>query len=585
MVFKRFLTWLKPYKAKFLFGWLLIIICQASRMILPRITGMIVDDVIPQGDMQLLLKLCAIFVGLSAGRAAIVYVRGMLFESVSQSVVYDLRTKMYSHMQELSYSFYDKNHVGEIMSRMTGDIDGVRNLVMNFSVAMFESLLMFLFAIISMALLSWQLALVMFLFCPLLAAIAWKLRSLIAPAHRVIREQNAVLNTRTQENIAGVRVVKAFAREEYEKERFSEDNLKVLEDNLVVTRIWSKYYPILDMAAGFTTPVLILVGALLVSTGTLGLGSLVAAIGYVWMIVDPMRQLAQFVNMTTNGLTSCEKLIYYMDFGSEIKNPEKTVEPSARRGAVEFRNVSFRYGKNQVLRDICLSVKPGESVAVMGATGTGKSTFVTLLGRYYDIGSGSLLVDGVDVRQQDLHSLRRSIGEVMQETFLFSDSISANIAFGRPEATMDEIIAAAKVAQADEFIREMPQGYDTIVGERGLGLSGGQKQRIALARAICTNPQILVLDDATSAIDMETEAEIQKALGTVMKGRTTFIIAHRISSVRNADLIVVLDNNTIAERGTHRELLEKNGLYAQMYRDQTSQFTETFLPDEKGGEE
>lgn len=570
--FRRILKWLKPYRRKLILCIVLLTLLTALRMVVPYITEALVNRVLPQRDMGLLLQLCAALIFMTVIRSLMMYKRGMLIEDVSQSVVYDLRTGLYEHMQEFSYGFYDTHHIGEIMSRMTGDIEGVRVFIVTAVVGVVENLLMFILSLIGMSLMSWQLTLCMVCFCPVVAFVAWRLQRKIRPAHMAVREQNAVLNTRTQENIAGVRVVKAFAREEHEKQAFSKDNQKVLQNNLQVTWIWSTFFPLMDMIASFAVPVLILAGSALVIHGDLQIGTLVGATGFVWMIIAPMRQVANFVNVTTNGLVSSEKLIYYLDLGSMIRNQEKPIEIEKREGRVDFDHVTFKYGDKAVLHDIDLHVKPGQTIAVMGATGAGKSTMVTLLGRYYDAACGSVKVDGIDVREQDLRDLRRHIGVVMQETFLYSETIADNIRYGRPEATMDEVQAAARAAQAEEFILQMPQGYDTVVGERGLGLSGGQKQRVALARAILYDPSVLIFDDATSAVDMETEAEIQKALGSVMKGRTTFIIAHRISSVRRADLIVVLQDGRIAERGTHKDLLALNGLYASMYRDQTRDF-------------
>ncbi len=579
--FRRILAWLKPYRRKLTLCILLLTLVTALRMVVPYITEAVVDDVLPRRDMGLLVKLCAALIATTALRSLMMYHRGMLIEQISQSVVYDLRTGLYGHMQELSYGFYDTNHIGEIMSRMTGDIEGVRVFIVNGVVGVIENLMMFVLSLVGMSLMSWQLTLCMVCFCPVVAFVAWRLNRRIRPAHMAVREQNAVLNTRTQENIAGVRVVKAFAREEYEKQAFAVDNGKVLENNLRVTRIWSTFFPVMDLIASFAIPVLILAGSLLVARGQLQIGALVGATGFVWMLIGPMRQVANFVNITANGLVSSEKLIYYMDLGSQVRSPEHPQKPAKREGRVDFDHVTFKYGDKAVLKDIDLHVEPGQAVAIMGATGAGKSTLVTLLGRFYDVAQGSVKVDGVDVRLRNLQELRDGIGVVMQETFLFSETIFNNIRFGRPEASREQVEAAARAAQAEEFILQMPNGYDTVVGERGLGLSGGQKQRVALARAILYDPSILILDDATSAVDMETEAEIQNALGRVLKGRTTFLIAHRISSVRRADQIIVLDKGTVAERGTHRELLEKNGLYAAMYRDQTRDF----VPGVKAGEE
>ena len=569
---KRVLGWLKPYRKLFLRGYVLVVAAMALRMVLPYISEAVVNDVLPHQDMHLMLILCAVLILVTALRAVMVYCRGLTFERISQNIVYDLRTGIYHHMQELPYSFYDKHHIGEIMSRLTGDVEGVRSLVMNASLGAVENILMFVFSLLGMFSMSWQLTLTMLLLCPLIVFLAWKFRSKVQPEHVNVREQNAVLNTRTQENIAGVRVVKAFAREEYEKEQFAIDNYKVRDYTLRVTQVWSTYFPLLDMAASLATPLLLIVGSALVVAGKLSIGALVGSTGFVWMLISPMRQVANYVNIVSNGLVSSEKLIYYMDFGSVLTTPEHPVEPEKREGAVDFNHVSMRYDGKTVLEDIDLHVKPGETVAVMGATGAGKTTLVNLIARYYDVSDGSVCVDGVDVRKHELQKLRGEVGMVMQETFLFSETLFNNIRFGRPDASREDVMRAADAAQVTEFAEHMPHGFDTVVGERGLGLSGGQKQRVALARALLYNPRILILDDATSAIDMETEALIQDALRRVMENRTTFIIAHRISSVRRADQIIVLDKGRIAERGTHAELLARHGLYEQMYLDQTRDF-------------
>lgn len=570
--FKRLLGWLAPYKKMFIKGYILVVAAMALRMVLPYISEAVVNEVLPNQDMRLMLTLCTVLILVTVVRALMNYSRGIIFERVSQNVVYDLRTSIYQHMQELPYSFYDKHHVGEIMSRLTGDIEGVRGVIFNAFLHALENVLMFVFSLIGMFSMSWQLTLTMLCLCPLIVYLAWNFRRKIRPEHINVREQNAVLNTRTQENIAGVRVVKAFAREEYEKDRFQVDNYKVRDFNLRVTHVWSNYFPLLDTAANLATPLLLIVGSILVMTGKLSIGALVGSTGFVWMIIAPMRSVATYVNAISNGLVSCEKLIYYMDFGSVLTTPKEPVEPAKREGAVDFNNVTMRYDGKPVLHNIDLHVKPGQTVAVMGATGAGKTTLVNLIGRYYDVSEGSVCVDGVDVRKHDLQKLRKEVGMVMQETFLFSETLFDNIRFGRPDASAEDVHRAAKAAQVSEFVSHMPQGFDTVVGERGLGLSGGQKQRVALARALLYNPKILILDDSTSAIDMETEALIQQALRHEMEDRTTFIIAHRISSVRRADQIIVLEDGRIAERGTHEELLAKHGLYEQMYLDQTRDF-------------
>ena len=505
-------------------------------------------------------------------RAVCNYIRGVSFEKLSQNYVYDLRTSLYRHLSEMSYSFYDKNYIGEIMSRMTGDIEGIRNLLAGGVVQICENAIWFFGSLILLFFINWRLALVMVLIAPIVAVIALKFHSKIHVAFKDVREQNAVLSTKTQENISGVRVVKAFAQEEHEKQAFSVENRKQLRLLLKTTFIWSDYVPLLDFLGAFCTPLLLGIGGAMVIGGSMSLGDLVAFTGYIWMITDPMRILGNLINMLTQAITSAEKLFYYEDLGAEIRDKDQTEFPKPFRGHVRFDHVTFGYGDETVLRDLCLDVPAGTTCAIMGATGTGKTSIVNLLGRYYECREGHVLIDGIDVKDMPLKSLRDRIGYVMQETFLFSETIENNIRFGRPNAEFPVVESAAAAAQAAEFIAEMPQGYDTVVGERGLGLSGGQKQRVAIARALAYDPTILVLDDSTSAVDMETEHEIQMHLKKELRDRTTFIIAHRISSVKNADQIIVLKDGSVFERGTHDELLAKKGLYYEMYQDQYRDF-------------
>ncbi len=577
-ILKRIAGLCARYKRQIFTALLLQTLVILSRLILPIFTKSVVNDVITDGHVELLAQLCAAILGLVLVRAGANYCRSLLFERVSQNVSYDLRVGLYNHLQEMPYEFYDKNRIGEIMSRMTGDLEGVRNLIAGGIVTAYEQLLSFVGALIFMSFMCWQMTLLLLIFAPLIAVSAWKFRKRIRPIFRSIREQDAVLNTRAQENLAGMRVVKAFAREDYESELFSKENNEGLRRNLEATWTWSKYYPLIELLSGMCTPVALIGGAILASQGLMDVGTFVGVTGYIWMITNPMNMLSNIINMVTNAVTSAEKLFYYIDFGSNIKEPEDARSPEEFHGHVEFDHVTFTYGGEPVLKDISFEAKPGQTIAVMGATGAGKSTLVTLMGRFYDIQSGSLRIDGIDVKKHRLKALRREIGYVPQETFLFSDTLEDNIRFGRPDASFEQVQRAARVAQAEEFIEAMPQKYETVVGERGMGLSGGQKQRVAIARAVLTDPAILVMDDSTSAVDMETEYEIQQQLGEVLKGRTTFIIAHRISSVKNADCILVLENGAIAERGTHKELLEKKGIYWQMVQDQTASFADALGP-------
>ncbi|MBQ2956041.1 MAG: ABC transporter ATP-binding protein [Clostridia bacterium] len=571
-IIKRLAGMLAPYKKRVFLALSLQLLVILSGLIAPFITKDIINLVIPSLDLGMLAPLCGWLLLLVAIRSVSTYSRSLILERVSQNLVYDLRTGLYQHLQELPYGFFDKFRIGEILSRMTSDIEGVRNLIAGGMVTVFNNLLNFVGALIFLSFMSWELTLSLLIFAPIIGVVAWQFNKRIRPVFRDIREQNAVLNTRTTEDLSGMRVVKAFAREKHESERFSKENLRLLELNLKATWIWSDFVPLMEFLSGLCTPVMLLVGGILLVQGNLDLGTLIAVNGYVWLIINPMRALSGIINMVAQAVTSAEKLFYYMDFGSEIKEPEQPKTPEKFEGHVVFDHVTFSYGGEDVLKDISFEALPGQTIAVMGATGTGKSTLVTLLGRFYDIQKGSIKVDGIDIREQALKPLRRSLGYVMQETFLFSDTLTDNIRFGRPDAEMEKVERAAQVAQAKEFIGKMPHGYETIVGERGVGLSGGQKQRVSIARAVLTEPSILIMDDSTSAVDMETEYEIQQELKEVLKGRTTFIIAHRISSVKNADQILVLDDGRIAERGTHHELLAKKGIYYGMVQDQYRDF-------------
>ena len=572
-IIKRLAGMLKPYRKVVAAALGLQLLVILSRMLTPFITRDIVNDVIPTQNLVKLGPLCVELLALVIMRAVSTYVRSLMLERVSQNVTYDLRTGLYRHLQELPYTFYDHHRIGEIMSRMTGDIDGVRNLISSGLITVFDNALNFVGALILMSIMSWKLMLALLIFAPLVALTAWQFNKRIRPAFVNIREQNAVLNTTTQENLAGVRVVKAFTREDYESEHFKTENQKLLGMNLEATRIWSIFVPLMELLSSLCTPVMLLVGGVLLVNHQIDIGTLVAVNGYVWLIINPMRALSGIINMVVQAITSAEKLFYYQDFGSVIREKADAKEPEKFEGHVEFDHVTFSYGGADVLRDITFEAKPGQTIAVMGATGTGKSSLVSLIGRFYDVKKGSVRVDGIDVRDQKLKPLRRSMGYVMQETFLFSDTLTDNIRFGRPEASQEQVERAARVAQADEFIRKMPDGYETIVGERGMGLSGGQKQRVAIARAVLNDPSILIMDDSTSAVDMETEYLIQQDLKEVLKNRTTFIIAHRISSVKNADMILVLDHEgRIAERGTHQQLLDMKGIYYGMVQDQYRDF-------------
>ena len=572
-ILKRIFSMLKPYRLQLTVGYIMLILFLSLILVAPLLTRIVVDDVISAGrfgpeEQNLLYTVLAFMVAFAVCRALLVYFRLLIFEKISQNIIYDLRTGLYEHLSSLPFRFYDTHQIGEIMSRMTGDIEAIRNFIAGGLIQIFEQSILYIGSLIFVFVLSWKIALILLAITPALAYIAYKFDKTMRPAFNDIREQNAVLNTRTQENIAGIRLVKAYNRQKYERERFDEENYKQMNFGIRITRIFSNFHPIIEIIASATPALLILVGGYFAVQGTVSTGTIVAIFGYLWMITNPTRQLANILNMITQTVSSAEKLFYYSDFGSYIKNPVKPKKPDEFLGRVTFQNVDFTYGDETVLSDISFDVTPGKTLAIMGATGSGKTSIINLLGRFYECNKGEVQIDGINVTQYDLKLLRKQIGYVAQETFLYSDSLAGNIAFGNVEADMKEVFEAAEIAQASPFISEKDEGYDLVVGERGTGLSGGQKQRTAIARALLINPKILVLDDATASVDTDTEQKIQQGLKKHRNKSTTILISHRISAVKDADEIIVLDHGKIAERGRHEDLLEAKGIYYRMFMEQ-----------------
>lgn len=562
---------MRPYSFVFMMSMLLHLFTIATRLAMPYISKIIVDDVISKGNYNLLYWCVGALIGLSVLRAISNFFRVRCAEIVGQGVIYDLKIKLFRHLQSLSFSFYDEHRIGEIMSRMTGDIEGVRQFVSVGFVQILEMIVFFVGSMAVLMLLNWRSTLLILAVMPILALLAYLFNKRIAPVFRDMREANADLNTAVQENIAGVRVVKAFAREEYEQEKFSTQNHRVLQSNLDAVTVNAKYLPIMDFLGGLLPVVILLTSGTYFAVNHIGnmtVGTLVAMGAYIWMIAGPLRSISSIVNLLRQALTSSEKLFYYLDLGADIKDKPGATMPRDFHGRVRFEGVSFRYRDQDVLQDISFEVAPGKSLAIMGATGSGKTSIINLIPRFYECYRGQVTIDGIDVKDYPLQPLRSQIGIVMQETFLFSDTLQSNIGFGASSISQSHAEQVAQIAQAEEFIREMPEGYEAMVGERGIGLSGGQKQRIAIARALAIQPKILILDDATSSVDMETEFAIQQGIEQYSKATAMIIIAHRISSVKNADEIIVLSDGRIVERGNHHELVAQKGRYWQMVQDQ-----------------
>lgn len=574
-----FYSFLKKYKKPMGLGLVLTTVISALSIVNPYVSGKIVDDVITGGKVSLLPVLIICLIGVTLLRGALRFFYQMIFESCSQGVLADMRDKVYRKLLEEDFSFYNRKKTGDLMSRQTGDMDAIRHFVAYIIYAVYENSLLFLFALVMIFTVNTKLALCMLTVLPLTAYTTYRQARMVRPAFQRNRTCFSSLNAFVQENISGNRVVKAFAKEDYEIEKFNRENDAFRDSQLDASKIWMNYVPIFEVLSHSLTIILMLYGGYMAMNGEITLGQLVTVNGYLWMLTTPLRMAGWWVNDIQRFTTSVEKI--YSTYREEpaVRTPVHNRERHYLKGNVEFRHVSYQAEGEDIVKDIHFQVKSGQTVGIIGSTGSGKSTIMNLLCRFYDTTQGEVLVDGVNVKDLDLYNLRDNIGMAMQDVFLFSDTIEGNIAYGKPDCSFEDVRRVAKMADANLFIQSLPEGYDTIVGERGVGLSGGQKQRISLARALLKDPAILILDDTTSAVDMETETYIQKQLHNINRECTIFIIAYRISSIKDADLILVLDHGEIVEQGTHDSLLQENGYYAEVFRHQYGE-----IPDEaKGG--
>ena len=572
MVFKWLWSYIRKFKFRASIGLLLVLVVSAMNMINPYISGIIVDRVILGRETNILFTIIAIIIGVTVTKSILRYTFQIIYETISQSIILKIRRDLYSRVQGLDFEYFDNTRTGDIMTRMTGDIEAVRHFIAWVIYMLFENGMIFIFAITMLFIINFKLALIMVGVAPIIGFLTYKFSGEVKPTFTAIRDQFARLNSVVQENISGNRVVKAFTKEDYEIEKFEKENDAFRQKNIESAKVWEKYLPFLDSMAGVLSIIMILAGGIMVINRMLTMGQLVTFGSFIWALTNPMRMAGWLVNDVQRCVASGEKILALLETYPEIKNPENPVKPENVSGSVDFRNVSFMYNDEAVLSDISFVTKPGQIIAVVGATGSGKSTLVSLICRFYDCDTGEITIDGIDIKKLDLKTLRKNIAVAMQDIFLFSDTIEGNIAYGVPDASVEDVKWAAQLAGADEFIMAFPEGYDTIVGERGVGLSGGQKQRIALARAILKDTPILILDDTTSSVDMETEFRIQQGLSSHFKDKTVFVIAHRISSVKNADQIFVLDNGKIVESGRHYDLVKNHGYYYQVYRNQYGDF-------------
>lgn len=580
----RLLRQVRPYRWRVALALGMVFLSTALVAVQPMLIRFTVDEVYQAGRWNLLGYLALSLLMATAARSVLGYLERISMEWIAQRTIYDLRNAIYHQLQSLSFSFYDQAQTGELMSRATADVEMLRRFL-SFGILRLTSSALTLAVVLTLLLMmDVRLALVSMASIPLLVLAVWRFATTVRPRYRKIQEQLGVITTVLQETIAGVRVVRAFAQEEREIERFRSENWHYLDLNITTVRLWALYFPLMTFLGGLGSTVVLWYGGSRVIAGELSVGAMVAFQTLLMQLVMPIRMLGWLVNMASQAAAAGQRVYAILDTTSAVRDKLGAVELLRPCGHVRFNHVSFSYdGKAPVLADVSIDARPGETIALLGATGSGKSTVINLIPRFYDVTAGSVTIDGIDVRDVTLNSLRANIGMVLQETFLFSASLKDNIAYGRPGVSQQELVAAAKAAQIHDFIVSLPEGYNTLIGERGIGLSGGQKQRVAVARALLMDPRVLILDEATSSVDSETELAMQRALQTVMANRTTFVIAQRLSTVRSAHQIIVLQDGQIVEQGTHDTLLRQNGIYREIYDLQFRQQETTLSQTSRGG--
>ncbi|MDF2926182.1 MAG: transporter ATP-binding protein [Paenibacillaceae bacterium] len=564
---------LEGSRTRYVLALCLSVVVSSLTIVNPYISQQIVDTFIT-GDNSLqnltqerglLIGLCLGMIGFSLLRTGLAYFTNMQYERSSQNMLYSIRIYLYNKIQGQDREYYDHNRTGDLMTKMTGDLEMVRHSMSWIFKTIIESLVIFIAAVTYFFTIDAELTLWMLTLSPLIFIVAFLFAKRVRPMYIDLRERLSQLNTTTQENISGNRVVKAFAREEFEIEKFTQRNVNYSKANKAAALVWLDYFPFLETFAQGFNVILMLAGGLFLIDGRISFGEYAAFSSLIWAISNPMRNIGIIINDIQRFFASLTKImdIYYARPG--IVNEHKAIGNRRYKGLIEFDHVHFKYDSTTVLHDVSFTVQPGETVAIMGSTGSGKTTIINLIPRFYEVSAGRVLIDGIDVRKLELDELRGNIGMATQDVLLFSDTIDGNIAYGDPELPEEESVAYAELAAAHDFIQRMPEGYNTIIGERGVGLSGGQKQRIALARAMAVRRPILILDDTTSAVDLETEEHIQRSLRELDYPCTKIIIAQRVSTTAEADRILIVDNGRIIEEGTHAELLAKRGYYYDVF--------------------
>ncbi len=566
VTFARLLGFLRPYKISLVVSTLLAIASQGAQIALVWVTAHVVDDAIIPRDAGKLWVFVWVMIGLGALRAAFMAARRLISGKQALAVEMDMRQGLYAHLVRLSFGFYDRHQTGQLMSRATVDLQGVRFFLGYGLIFFFQNILTVLSVTVVLFFFQWKLALIVLAITPVLVVLAYRYSHVAHPTLRDVQQKLADVATVAEENIVGVHVVKSFAQEPQEQAKFNDRSEAVFRQTVRANRQRALYVPFISWVPMLAQAAVLLVGARMVANGQLTVGGFIAFNLYLGMLIMPLRSLGMWIGQAQRATASGERIFQVMDEPEEIADRPDAVELPEGGGDLRFEGVGFEYMDGRpVLQDIDLELAPGKTIALIGHTGSGKTTLTSLVPRFYDVTSGRVTLDGVDVRDVKLNSLRHAIGVISQDPFLFSATVRENITFGAPDLDDAEVENIARLAQAHEFVERLPDGYDTVIGERGITLSGGQRQRLAIARALAVDPRVLILDDATASVDASTEARIRVGLREAMRNRTTLIIAHRLSTIALADEIVVLDDGRIAARGTHEELLVTSQVYRDIY--------------------
>lgn len=569
---KRILKYVSKYKGTVIIGTMCMLIVIGVDLFLPYLQQIFIDSGLMKGNQNVIVSVLVWIGIITIIKAMLGYGKEFLYDVLSSWVHQDIKNDLFAHIQTLEFEYFDNMNTGELMSRIGEDAENIWQTI-GYGMRLFiENIIYFVISTIILFVLNYKLALACFIVMIPIGFIGIKLENKFGETYSKISDQTAEINTIAQEDIAGIKLVKAFSREKYEINKFLKMNKVYYDLNMEQAKIIGDYFPPIEFLTNIALVIMIVLGGFFVMDGEVSIGILVAFNGYIWNLIWPMRMLGELTDLLSRTVSSANKIFAIMDKEPSIKTKENFKDVKNIKGNIKFEGVNFKYDDKLVLKNINLDIEAGSTVAIMGATGAGKSSLINLIGRYYDTCKGSIKFDGIDIKEYNLEFLRKNMAIVPQETFLFSETILNNIKFSNENASFEEIKEASKLACANEFIEGLELGYNTEIGERGIGLSGGQKQRIAIARSLVRKAKILILDDSTSALDMETEHELLKNLSNRKHKSTTFIIAHRISAVKNADLIIYLEDGQIKESGTHDELLKKKGRYYDIYNDQFRDF-------------